>query len=75
MAKLIQYAVITATEEQLREQGLRTLHPKQRVVVENVLFNLKLCIVKVNQFTNSFHVMKRSDLNLIENQQLALEFE
>jgi len=75
MAKLIQYAVITATEEQLQESGLRTLHSKQKVVVEQVLFNIKLCIVRTHEYAKSFHVMKKSQLELIENQQLTLQFE
>lgn len=73
--KLIQYAVITATEEQLQEQGLKTLRPKQKVVIESILFNFKLCLVKVNEHTKSFYVMKRSNLKFIENQQLTLQFD
>jgi len=74
MSKLIQYAVITATEEQLQEQGLRTLHSKQKVVVEDFLLNIKLCIVRTNESTKSFHIMNRSQLRIIENQQLTLQF-
>ncbi len=75
MAKIIQYAVITATEEELQNDGLRTLHPKQRVIVETLLLNAKICIVRTSEFTKSFYVMSKSQLSLIENQQLTIQFE
>lgn len=74
MSKIIQYAVITATEDELRRDGIKTLHTKQKVVVESMLFNLKLSIVRSHEGAKSFYIMKGSQLQLIENQQLTIQF-
>lgn len=74
MSKHIQYGTITATSEQLQDGGYKTLRNKQRVVVESVLFNLKLVLVKADQYTNSFFVITREFVEL-ESEQLTLQFD
>ena len=73
MANHTQFAVITATDQELQEMGCKTLKYNQEVVVEKVLFNVKLTLVKINPYTNSFHIMKTNQLNF-KNEQLKIQF-
>lgn len=73
MKKKVYKAVITATKEELEEIGITTLKPNQEVVVERFLDNLKVVQIKENVETNTFSIIKREYIKLIE-QQLEIEF-
>lgn len=73
MKKKVYKAVITATEEELRDMGITTFKPNQEVVVERFLDNLKVVQIKENVETNKFNIIGREHVRLI-NQQLEIEF-